>query len=290
MKLALLKAASYVLGHMPWALATALGRLLGRLAWSLDKKHRNIVLENLRRAFGESLSDEERNRIAKKVFVYIAWNFFEFTRLPWLTRENLKGYLEYDGLEKLNSALDRKKGVMLITGHFGNWELFPPAMGLAGFPLDIVARELDDPVFEEFIKWVRTRHGHRAISKNRSMRKLMKSLSENGITLILVDQNVALAEGVFVDFFGAPACTNKGPALLAAATKAAVVPAFIVREGRGHRLLVLDEVEVADTGDREADVLENTRRFTSVVEAIVRRYPDQWFWVHRRWKTRPPNN
>jgi KDO2-lipid IV(A) lauroyltransferase len=120
------------------------------------------------------------------------------------------------------------------------------------------------------------------------MRRLLTTLSRNGIVGILLDQNVADYEGVFVDFFGVPACTNKGPALLAAASKAAVVPTFIIRGGSRHRVIFREEMDVKETGDRERDALENTAAWTAAIEEMIRECPEQWFWVHRRWKTRPP--
>lgn len=287
--LSLLKALSYILGHIPYSLAVLSGRMLGALAFSLDKKRRKITIENLQLAFGRQKPPDEIEAIARRVFQNLAIMVFELFRLPWLTEKTLGSLVEVSGLENFDKALERKKGVILLTGHFGNWELLGLAHGFKGYTLDVVARELDSPLFEEYIRWIRTRSGNRIISKNRSMRKLLKSLSENRIATILIDQNVALAEGVFVDFFGTPACTNKGPAMLAAASGCAVVPAFIIREGKRHRLVIGEEIKLSKTGDKYKDAIENTERFTKKVEEIIGRYPDQWFWVHRRWKTRPPS-
>ncbi|OGQ01481.1 MAG: hypothetical protein A2W38_05780 [Deltaproteobacteria bacterium RBG_19FT_COMBO_58_16] len=175
-----------------------------------------------------------------------------------------------------------------MTAHFGNWEMMAAAVGRFLHPVDIVARELDSPVVDEMVNWVRTRGGNGIISKERAMRKLLKSLSGNGVVGILLDQNVQLADSVFVDFFGTLAATNKGPARLAAATGAAVVPIFNVRKGGRYRITVGEEIEMADTGDKEKDTEANTEQCTKAIEEAVRANPDQWFWVHRRWKTRPP--
>lgn len=285
--LLILKIISFLLGHLPLALTAALGKAVGSLAYRFDKSHRKRIIENLTTAFGNTLSPAERAAIARKVFQNLSTTALEFARIPWLKRKDLDGYVKCEGIENLTAALSKKKGVLLFTAHFGNWELMAAYYGLSGFPIDVVARELDSPVAEEFVKWVRTRSGNTVVSKNRAMRRLLKSLSQNGIAGILLDQNVALAEGVFVDYFGVPACTNKGPALLAEASGAAMVPTFIMREGRGHRLVIGKEVELRYSGDREADALENTARCTRVIEEVVRKHPEQWFWVHRRWKTRP---
>lgn len=286
--LVLLKAISFLIGHIPYGIALFAGRMIGSLAFRIDKKRKRITIENLTRAFSGRYSASEIDAIAAKVFENLAVMFFEFMKLPWLTEKTLGRYVEFTGLEHFDSALKKGKGVLLITGHFGNWELLAVALALRGYRLDVVARELDSPLFERFVLWVRTRHGNRLISKSRSMRRLMKSLAENSIAALLVDQNVALAEGVFVDFFSIPACTNKGPALLAETSSASAVPAFIVREGRKHRVVVLPEIPLVSTGSRADDIVVNTGLMAKAVEEMIRRYPDQWFWVHRRWKTRPP--
>ncbi len=283
-----LKAISFLIGHVPYGISVFIGRAIGALLFNIDKKRKRITIENLTRAFSGAYSETEIEAIARKVFQNLAVMFFEFMRLPWLSRKTIGRYVEFTGLEHFDSALKKGKGVLLITGHFGNWELLGVSLALKGYNLDIVARELDSPLFERFVLWVRTRHGNRLISKSRSMRRLMKSLAENSIAALLVDQNVALAEGVFVDFFGVPACTNKGPALLVEASGASAVPAFIVREGKGHRVIVMPEIPLVSTGNRAQDILINTGLMTKAVEEMIRRYPDQWFWVHRRWKTRPP--
>lgn len=286
--LAALKAVAFVLGHIPLGAALFLGRLLGRLAYRLVGKHREIALANLDIAYGDTLSRSEKERIARGVFENLGQLIMEFMRLPWLTLDKLNGYVEATGFERLASALDRKKGVILIASHFGNWELMAVCFGLLGYPLDIVARDLDNATINEFVNWARTRtSGNVIMSKRGSMRPLLRALSRNHIAGTLLDQNVAMVEGVFVDYFGTPACTNKGPALLAQTSGAVVMPIFIVRKGRRHTVSIGPEIEMVDTGDRRKDAVENTRRCTRAIEEMVRKHPDHWFWVHRRWKTRP---
>jgi len=283
----LLKAAAFIIGHLPVFLTNSLARLLGAIAFRLAARHARTARENLERAFGNTLPPEEKDRLARKVFDNLALMFFEFMRIPWLSPSDIKKLYDVEGEENLRGALAKNKGVMIITAHFGNWEMIAAYMGLTGNPTDIVARDLDNPVVDEFVKWVRTRSGNRVVSKNRAMRRLLRTLSLNGIIGILLDQNVASNEGVFVDFFGTPACTNKGPALIIATSGAAIVPAFIVRSGGRHKMIFLPEVAPSSTGDKTKDVLETTARCTKVIEEMVRKYPDHWFWIHRRWKTRP---
>lgn len=282
-----LKMFSFVVGHLPRAFVMAIGSLIGALIFSLDKKRREVATSNLRRAFGPSASNEEIEGIGRKVFSNLAVMFFEFLRLPWLDEKSLDALVEFEGLIHLDEALKKGRGVIMCTAHYGNWELLGFSFGQKGYPLDVVVREVDNPKFEEFISWVRTRSGNRIIYKQKAMRKLLTRLKENAIVTILLDQNVTHREGFFVDFFGTPACTNKGPALLALASGAAIVPAFIRRTSKGHRLEVFEEIKYEQTGDRERDAEELTKRCTKFIEDRIRIHPDEWFWVHRRWKTRP---
>lgn len=286
--LSLLKALSFLLGHLPLVFVRVSGKVLGRVAYLAAARHRKTALANLDLAFRHTMTQDEKERIVKKVFENLSVMFLEFTRIPWLSKEKLEGFVEFSGLENFDRALKKGRGVILCTAHFGNWELLAASLACRGYRLDIVAREIDNPVFEEFVTWVRTRSGNLVCGKHKAMRKLLRGLSNNSIVGILLDQNVTGREGYFIDFFGVPACTNKGPALLAESSGAAVVPAFIRRHGNGHRVEVGPEIEMIDTGDRERDAQENTRRCTKTIEEMIRRYPDQWFWVHRRWKTRPP--
>lgn len=264
--------------------------MLGRLGFYMDKKHRKIALNNLNTAFGQEKSDDEMDLIAKKVFENLGMNFMEFFRLPRLKKGDLTGYVECEGFENFERAYKKGRGVIFLTGHFGNWELMAVFYALMGYPVNIVARDLDSPVVDEFVRRVRTKSGNRIIAKGRSMRELIRILSKGGVVGVLLDQNVTWSEGVFVYFFNKLACTNKGGALLAAASGAAVVPTFIIRDGKKHKIIIGDEIAVINTGDRIKDQLENTASFTKVIEDFARQYPEQWFWVHQRWKTRPEND
>ena len=286
----LLKILCWIVGHIPLNLSLWSGRVLGRIGFYLDARHRGIVLNNLKLSFEGEKTDDELNVIARTVFENLGMDLMEFCRLPWLKEEVLKGYVECEGLENFKRMHDRGKGIIFLTGHLGNWELMAIFYALNGYPVDIVVRDLDRPAIDEFVRWVRTKAGNRIISKGRSMRELLKILFEGGIVGILLDQNVSWSEGVFVYFFNRLACTNKGTALMAMASGAPVVPTFIVREGNRHRVIIGAEVEVSNTGDRLKDQVVNTARFTKVIEDFVRKYPEQWFWVHQRWKSRPEND
>jgi len=285
--LLLLKSLSFILGHIPRLVAYGLGSLLGMLACRFLKRHRRTALENLERAFGESLTRPERERLVKRLFKNLGVMFFEFNRMAWLKREEVDKFIEFKGLDSIEKALQKGKGVILLTAHYGNWELLHAALGHKGYGLELVVRRLDSPFFEKFVRWVRTRSGINIVYKVKAMLPLVRRLNANAVAMILVDQNAVKQEGFFVDFFGVPASTNKGPALLAHKTGAPVLPVFIVRDGTRHRVEVWDELALANTGNKEKDAEENTAAFTKAVEKAIRLHPDQWFWVHRRWKTRP---
>lgn len=285
--LSLLKTLAFMLGHLPAAFARACGGGLGTVAYRLFKRHRKTALENLERAFGKTKTLAERERIARTTFRNLGIMFFEFTRIPWMSGKTIGKLVDFKGLEKIDRALEKGRGVLLITAHYGNWELLHAALGYKGYKLELVVRKSDSPVMEEAIRWIRTSPGTSIVYKIKAMLPLVRRLNANAAAMILIDQNTIESDGFFVDFFGFPACTNKGPALLAQKTLAPVLPVFIARNGSRHTVEVWDEIALANTGDKETDAEENTAAFTRAIEEAIRMRPDHWFWVHRRWKTRP---
>jgi KDO2-lipid IV(A) lauroyltransferase len=196
----------------------------------------------------------------------------------------------YDGFENYERAHSRGKGVLYLTAHIGAWELSAFAHSLQGHPLRIVMRGLDNPYLDALIQRYRTMHGNAVVDKDNFVRGLLAAMKAAETVGILMDTNMTPPQGVFVNFFGIPACTASGLARIALRTDAAVVPGFTVWDPilRKYRLRFEPAVKLLRTQDEEADVIANTALFTSVIEDCVRRYPDQWLWVHRRWKTRPP--
>lgn len=281
-----LKALSFVLGHLPAWFVRAAGRLLGSLARRVLKRHWRTALENLERAFGKTHTALEREKIAQRVFANLGMMFFEFMKMPWIKRPGIEAMVEFKGLDRLEKAIHKGRGVLLVTAHYGNWELLHAALGHRGYSLELVVRKMDSPAVEEFVRWARTRSGVKIVYKVKAMLPLVRRLNANAVAMILVDQNTMRKEGVFVDFFGVPASTNKGPALLAQKTGAPVLPVFISRDGNRHVVEVWDELEFVNTGDRASDTEANTASLTATIEKAIRSRPDQWFWVHRRWKTR----
>ena len=272
---------------IPTPLRKALFIGISRMFHHLIPRQRLIATHNLRRAFPEK-SEEEILRIVQGVYRNIGIVAAEFFDIPRLTKENITALVEAEGVENCGKALAKGRGVLMFSAHFGNWELEAAAAALLVKPAVVIYRPLDSPLLDHLVLRVRSATGNIPLAKEHAMRPMLRTLKQNGILGILIDQNMAWYEGVFVDYFGRPACTTDGLALLALHTEAPVLPAYMVRLADGrYRLVFGPEVEVIRTGDRDADVLANTQRFTKVIEEIVRRYPEQWLWVHQRWKTQP---
>ncbi|MEZ4529272.1 MAG: lysophospholipid acyltransferase family protein [Desulfobacterales bacterium] len=274
-----------LLGHLSLPGARRLGTLLGRLIFRMDRRHRQIAVENIGRAF--DFSSKEKERFALRVFENLGMVLMETAWSLRLDETRLAKYFRIIGAENIHCAYQEGKGVLALTAHFGNWELLTLVASLLRHPLSIVYRPLDFQPLERFICHMRTRFGGEQIPKKKAFRRVLKSLARGEMTALLMDQNVAMREGVFADFFGHPACTNAGLALLALKTKAPVVPVFLVREEFGFTAHFLPPLPLRESGDRIRDVESNTAQYNEVTESFVRKYPEQWFWVHRRWNTKP---
>ena len=246
-------------------------------------------MENLHLAFPE-WSKKRRQAVIWGMARQLGWMGAEFAHFPRDTRENIERLVLLEGFENFAAAQARGKGVLFLTGHMSAWEVAPFAQALFGHPLHFLVRAIDNTRVDDLITRYRCLSGNSPIEKNQSARAVLKVLAAGGTVGVLADHNTLLAEGVFVDFFGIPACTTAGLARFALHADAAVVPGFLNWDSalRKYRLCFEPAIELARTGDDAADVRENTQRFTRVIENYVRRYPDQWLWLHRRWKTRPP--
>jgi len=244
-------------------------------------------MRNLELALPEK-SQRERKKILRGVFTSLGRQVAEVCLFPKYTRENVSKTVVYEGFENFERALARGKGVLFLTGHLGAWELSAFAHSLYGHPLNIVMRPLDNPYLDRLTRRYRTMHGNKAVDKDFA-RGLIAAMRSNKTVGVLMDTNMIESQGVFVDYFGTPACTASGMARLALKTDAAVVPGFTIWDPQlqKYRLRFDPAVKLIRTKDREADVVANTALFTKIIEDYVRRYPDQWLWVHRRWKTRP---
>ena len=222
----------------------------------------------------------------------LGWMAAEFAHFPKYSKQNIEELVILDGHENFLQGHQQGKGVLYLTGHIGAWELSSFAHALYGYPFHYMARPLENRRLNLLVNRYRSLSGNRAIFKNESARTMLKVLKDAGTVGILADQNTMPEEGVFVDFFGTPACTTTGLARVALHTGAAVVPGYVFWDPqiKKYRLRFEPPVELTRTGNTDRDILENTQKFTKVLEQIVRKYPDQWVWLHGRWNTRPPGD
>jgi Kdo2-lipid IVA lauroyltransferase/acyltransferase len=278
-----------ILGLLPRSVARFVGAAFARAAFFFRAPLRRTAMFNLTLAFPD-WSDARRRQVVRGMVRQVGWMVGEFAQFPKYTRQNIERIVICDGFENFDAARRRGKGVLFLTGHMSAWELAPFAHALYGHPLHFLVRPVANLRVNALIDGYRCRSGNRPIEKNRSARAILKVLADGGTVGILADHNTIPEESVFVDFFGIPASTTSGLARLALRTDAAVVPGFLSWDAgrRKYRLRFQPAVELARTDDEEADVVENTARFTRIIENYIRAYPDQWLWVHKRWKTRPP--
>ncbi|HTQ95762.1 MAG TPA: lysophospholipid acyltransferase family protein [Candidatus Acidoferrum sp.] len=276
------------LGALPRPMARALAAGATRLLLLLLPKLRKTAEFNLKLALPD-WTETQRRVVIKQMTRNLGWMAAEFARLPQYTKRNIESVVVLDGHENFLAGQSRGKGVLYLTGHIGAWELSSYAHALYGFPLHYMARPLDNAPLDALVNQYRGLSGNKPIYKNEAARLMLRVLKDAGTVGILADQNTMPGEGVFVDFFGVPACTTTGIARIALHTDAAVVPgyAFWDENLRKYRLRFEPPVDLVRTGNTEQDVLENTQRFTKVIEEIIRKYPEQWVWIHARWKNRP---
>ena len=277
------------IGSLPRPMARAVAITLAWLIYLLHRRLRRVGMRNLELAFPEK-SPSQRRKILRGTFTSLGRQLAEVCLFPRYTRENVSHVIVYDGFENYERAHSRGKGVLYLTAHIGAWELSAFSHSLQGHPLKIVMRGLDNPDLDALIQRYRTMHGNAVVHKDNFVRGLLAAMKAGETVGILMDTNMTPPQGVFVNFFGIPACTASGLARIALRTDAAVVPGFTVWDPalRKYRLRFEPAARLIRTQDEESDVVANTALFTRIIEDYVRRYPDQWLWVHRRWKTRPP--
>jgi KDO2-lipid IV(A) lauroyltransferase len=275
-------------GLLPRSMARAVGAGIGWLLWRTLGRLRRVGAENLRRSFPEK-SEGEREAILRGVYRSLGWQIGEFCKMRGYTAEQASRFIRYDGLEHYLAAREKGRGVLVLTGHLGAWELSSYYHSLVGYPMSLVIRRLDNPLVDKFVNDLRCLHGNRVIHKDDFARGLLTAMHHGETVGILMDTNMTPPQGVFVPFFGVEACTATALARIAMKSGAAVVPGFLLWEASERRYVLRfgEELALVKTGDAAADVVANTALFTATIEQYVRRYPEQWLWLHRRWKTRP---
>lgn len=274
---------------LPQPLARGLAAGLGRLAHAVTPQWRRIADRNLRLAFPD-MSGSRRREVVRGVYQNLGRVLLSVARMLRIDQGNVGEWLDYEGYEHYEEATRQGRGVLYLTAHLGNWELSAHAHGLHGHPLHVVVRALDNPYFDRFLERRRVCSGNRLIYKQEFARRALKAVGEDEAVGVLVDQNTAGDDSVFVEFFGYPASATSGIVRLAMRSKTPVVPGFAFwnEKLRKHSLRFSPPVPMVDTGNKEADLAENTQRCQKVIEDAIREYPEQWLWIHRRWKTRPP--
>jgi Kdo2-lipid IVA lauroyltransferase/acyltransferase len=277
------------LGRLPRRLARFLVRILTFACYVGLSRLRGVGERNLQLALPE-LSSKAREKILRNVFRNLGWQLVEFCRMPRYTPQNTQGWLRTEGLEHYLAAQARGKGVLILTGHLGAWELSSFYHSLMGHPMGMVIRRLDNRLLDEYVNGIRCLHGNRVLHKDDFARGLLTAMRSGQTVGILMDTNMTPPQGEFVEFFGITACTASGLARVALKTGAAVLPGFCLWEEKEQQYVLHfgPELKFTRTAHPEADILALTQQCNDVLESWIRRYPDQWLWIHRRWKTRPP--
>jgi KDO2-lipid IV(A) lauroyltransferase len=281
------KALTLVFSLLPRRLCLAAGRSIGLLAFCLDRKHRAVALGNLTIAFGKERPPSELAALAKKAFKRLGSDFADILKVSGYSREKVLRLIMIEGRNNIENALAQDKGVLLFSAHFGNWEFAPASLTEIG-TLWVVARALDNPFLEKELGRMRMKLGAGIINKFGAARPILQALGRNEIVAILIDQNVLRSQAVFVDFFGKAAATTPSLAAFHLKTGAPLVPIF-VHPGRSGRYIVKirEPLSVPSSGSMEEDVLKITQLCTKIIEREIRQNPELWFWVHKRWNTRP---
>ena len=284
----LVRAVVAILGRLPRSLARRLGEATAWSAFVAVRRLREVGRTNLALAF-PSEDIKVREQILRREYRQLGSLLAEFCLMARYRRSDVTQFIRYDGLDRYLHARDRGRGVLVLTGHLGAWELSSYFHSLMGHPMGMVIRRLDNPLIDAYVNQIRCLHGNRVLHKDDFARGLLAEMRSGGSVGILMDTNMTPPQGVFVPFFGVMACSASGLARVARKTGAAVLPGFLLAEADGRYVLHFgEELTLASSDDAEADALENTVQFTAVLERYIRRYRDQWLWMHRRWKTRPP--
>jgi KDO2-lipid IV(A) lauroyltransferase len=273
---------------LPRRQALALGRSLGRLVADLDRRHVAIALDNLRRAFPHW--DESRlRRTAHGVYAHFGQVLLDVLRLERRSRQEVLSTVEFVGLEHVLPLMEARRGILFATAHIGNWEIHGIAHSLRYRPISVIARALDNPLLDARLCAVRRMGGNTVLYKQKALQGVMRAIRAGEGVAILVDQNVQEKDGIFVEFFGRPAATTTVAAAVVVKTGCALVPVHTeIRRDGGYRLYYDAPLESRPAGERGAEVARLTQELSWTIEGWVRATPEQWLWMHRRWKTQPP--
>lgn len=280
------RAAAFIFTIIPVKAGLSIASFFGTLVFYSLARYRQITIDNLKYAFGNEKTETELRSIAKRVFQNLGKNTIELVNLPKFNRARMDKFIRFRNRERLDGAYEKGRGVIVLTAHFGSWELMAAALREYNYPGVTIGRRIYFSKYDDFLNKLRRSRDVEVIYRDESPRKMLKVLKRNWIVGIVADQDVDSVDGVFVNFFGKPAYTPKGPAALAKASGAVLLPVFIIREGNWHTIACEEPIQISDTGDKAADLISNTQKWSDVVESYIRKYPEQWVWMHRRWKTK----
>jgi len=268
---------------LPYKTSIFIGSFLGDLAFSLFRIRRKVSIDNLKRAFGQTYTEKEFRKIAREAYRNIGRGFVEYAMFPVL-KNKLDKLVEFEGLENFDKALKDKKGAVVVAGHFGSWELMGAATRQRGYPIDFLVGEQHNLLVDNLMNKYRQLMGIGIIKMGVATRGVIKALRNNRFVAMLSDQHAG-NDGAVVDFFDHPASTPKGPAAFALKTGAPIIMAFIIRKNNGRQRIILEEpIQIEESNNKEEDIKKLTQAYTSLLEDYIRKYPDHWFWPHRRWR------
>lgn len=280
------KSIGFCVSRLPRSVILAMGGWLGVLVFWLAPQQRELACEHLRCSL--TLADERQIKaIAKRCFENLGKTVVEFMQFPRLDKKQIQQYVTFEGTEHVEQALAHGKGAIILTGHFGNWELLAASISTTIAPLTPFVRELRSPRLNALVSSYREKAGYATIDRDTGMRHALRCLKRNELLGIVADVDTTVS-GVFVDFFGKHAYTPYSPVAIALKTGAAILPTFMIRQSDGsHRAIIEPPLTLKRTHAKEKDLVINTQKFTKIIESYIRRYPTQWIWMHRRWKTQP---
>lgn len=275
-----------IIAFMPYIIVILFAKLVGELMYYFSPHSRKIALINLKHAFPEK-SFKERKRIAKCSMKSMMMTFAEFIKSSRMTDNQILKRIKIEGQDIFDNALyEKNKGIIAITGHIGNWEYMAFYFAINGYHPSIIVRPLDNPKLDVYMKSWREKRGMKCISRRGDLREIFNSLNDNSIVAFLCDQNYI--EGIYVDFFGCPCATATGPVAVAIKTKIPIAITYCIPNGYGHHKIVVSDIMYIEEKDsKEETIRHNTQRYTKKLEDIIRKYPENWLWVHPRWNTRP---
>lgn len=284
---AIFKIIKFSLLFLPRKIGLAVGKLIGYLVYCIDKKHRQIAFSNLNTAFSTQFSSTEIKRIAKSCFRHFGRSLVDILKIGRLCPEEINRLMIVEGEEHLRDSFRLKRGALLFSAHFGNWEIASAFLSQKG-KLSVIARYLDNKPLEKELSGIRRGFGATVIYKHQAARSILRALQANEMVAVLIDQNVIRSQAIFVDFFGKPAATTPSLAAFYLKTRAPLIPVFCFPAShRKYHLQIHEPLEIALTGEENTDVLKITQLCTKIIQTQIEKYPEFWFWFHNRWKTRP---